>query len=203
MKIKEITSWCGFDTETTGLDAHNNKILEYGMIRVRDDKIVDTFKVLANHNVFIPQFLTDIHGLTQEICSRDGIDPKLACSQAMDFMGDDIIVGLNNVAFDYMFLEVECNRHSLPRPNIERWFDTGIWHKGIHIGNIYNEEELFFKWSNRVRDIRAKGVKFNLNHLTKVYGCENLREDGLHGSIKDLTMTFNIFNKMKEKYCAN
>ena len=129
MKIKEITSYCGFDSETTGLDAHNDKILEYGVIRVRNNEIVDTFRVLANHKVFIPQFLTDIHGITTEMCEKEGIDPKEACQKTMEFIGDDVVVGLNNVAFDYQFLEVECNRHGLPRPQIEKWFDIGTWHK--------------------------------------------------------------------------
>jgi DNA polymerase III epsilon subunit-like protein len=135
------------------------------------------------------------------MCDRDGIDPKLACQKTVDFIGNDIVIGLNNIAFDFQFLEVESNKHGIQRPKIETWFDVGTWHKGIQLGHMYNEQEPYFKYSTRIRDIRAR-IKFNLDFLSKTYGVENLRDDGKHGALKDLHMTKNVFDKMKEKYCA-
>jgi DNA polymerase III epsilon subunit-like protein len=200
IKIKNVKDYCLFDTETTGLDPKTNKILEYGCLRVRNNEIVDSFRALANHKVYIAPFLTEIHGIDNALIEKDGINPKEACKKALDFMGNDIIIGLNNIPFDYPFLEIEANSHGLPRPKIENWIDLGMLAKGVQLGNIYNETEYFYKYAWRIRDIRARGVKFSLNHLTQVYECENLREGGVHGAIVDLKMTYNIFKRFQAKY---
>lgn len=200
MKITEIKDLVYYDTETTGLDYQNDRILEHGLIRVQNNEIVDKLRLLVKQPVKISAESTAIHGITTEMIEAEGIEPKEAAKQVLDFMGDSIVNGLNNIGYDFVMLEVECNRLGLPRPKIENWIDTGLWHKGQMIGMAYNEKELFYKYAYRVKEVRAKGVKYNLDFLTKEYGCENLRDGGFHGAIKDLVMTHNIFNKMKEKY---
>lgn len=200
-KLKELKDYIVFDTETSGLNPREDKILEYGCIKVRGDKIVDSLRIISKQNVTIPVEASRIHGITNEVLLKEGIDPKEACSKCMEFIGNDAVLGLNNIAFDFPFLETECNRFGITRPCMDKWYDVGMWHKGIHIGNIWNGNELFYKYALRVRDIRAKGVKYNLDFLTKTYGCENLREEGVHTAIADIRMTKNIFDKMREKYC--
>ena len=77
-----------------------------------------------------------------------------------------------------------------------------MWHIGFHIGQIWDEKEPFFRWALRIRDIRAKGVKYNLNFLAKTYGVDNLREEigGLHGALVDIKLTHHVFVAMKKKY---
>lgn len=202
MIIKDIKDAVYYDTETTGLDPVENRILEHGCIRVRDGKIVEELRIIVNQKVPIQAFLTEIHGITEEMCTKEGKDPKESAQKILNFMGDDVVIGLNNVCFDHCFLECETNRYGLSRPKIESWFDIGLWYKGLVIGNLYNEKELFYLYCRRIKDIRAKGVKYNLNYLVKTFGVENLREGGVHGAIRDLRMTKHVFDKMKEKYCA-
>lgn len=199
-KIKEITSYSLYDVETTGLNPNQDRILEHGCIRVRDNKIVDELRLLANHNIDVPVDASNIHGLTRSILAKDGIDPAIACKKVIDFLGDDLVGGLNNIPFDYPFLEIECNRFTVARPKIENWFDLGMLSKGLSIGMLYNEKEPFYKYAFRVKDVRAKGVKYNLNFLAKTYEVENLRDDGIHTALNDLKMTKYVFDKIKEKY---
>lgn len=201
MKIKDIHNGVFFDTETTGLDIRTTRILEYGLVRVRDDKIVDKYRMLVNpHYKDDYSEATRVHGITPAMVEKEGIDAKLACRQVLDFIGNDIVLGLNNVAYDNLLLDVECNRHGFPRISVERLVDVGLLHKGICIGNIYNEQELFFSYANRIKEIRAKGVKFNLNYLVKTYNIENLRDNDVHGALQDATMTSHVFLKIKEQY---
>lgn len=202
MIIKNIKDYTLFDSETTGLDFSIDRIVSHGVIRVRDNKIVEELEIMVNQPIEIPTVATNIHGITNEMMKKDGKDPKESCKKVLDFMGNDIIVGLNNTCYDYQMLEMECNRYGLPRPKIENWFDVGLLAKGLFIGNLYNEKELFYKYAFRIKDIRAKGVKYNLNFLTKEMGCDNLRDEvkGRHGAVVDLKMTKNVFDKMKEKY---
>ncbi len=202
-KIKEIKDQVVFDTETTGLDLQNDLIIEYGLLRIRDNKPVDSLRLLVKRDMEIPPEAFKAHGISRETLMKEGMEPRLACQMAREFMGNDIVNGLNNVAYDFPMLENECNRYFIQRPKIENWIDTGMLHKGVHIGNIWNEREMFYKYSNRVKEIRAKGVKYNMDFLAKTYEVNNLRVEGLHGAMEDVTMTFHIFNKFKEKHYVN
>jgi DNA polymerase III epsilon subunit-like protein len=203
MKIKDIVSYVGFDVETTGLDPNRDKVLEYGCLRVSNNQIVGELRLLVNHGVEIPAEATAIHGITKAMIDKDGIKPEDACRKVTEFLGDDIVLGLNNVPFDYPFLEKQANKFGIKRPQISKWVDAGLLWKGIQIGMHYNQEEEFYRYAFRVKDIRAKGVKYNLNYLVKTFEIENLREDGLHGALIDLRMTSHVFEKIKEKYFAS
>lgn len=203
LKIKEIKDYVMFDTETTGLDVSTSLILEYGLIRVRNNEIVKSLRMLVNQDIIIPPELTAIHGINNEMIKKDGIEPKIACQKAREFMANDIVNGLNNVPYDFPLYENECNRYYVQRPKIETWIDTGLLHKGVHIGNLWNEQELFYKYANRIKEIRAKGVKYNMDYLVKTYEVQNLRTEGLHGAMEDVVMTHHVFNKFKGLHYVN
>lgn len=200
MKISEIKNAIYFDTETTGLDLRLDKIVEYGCLRVRNQEITEELRLLVKQPIRIPLEASNIHGITNEMVEKDGIDPESACKQVLAFFGDDPVIGINNIPYDLPLLEVECKHFNLPRPHVEKWFDIGMFHKGMQIGNVWNGQELFYRYALRIREIRAKGVKYNLDHLSKVYETENLRDNSFHGALRDSRMVFYIFKKMQLKY---
>lgn len=200
MKIQKINNYVIYDYETTGLDVLNDRIVSAGYLRVVDNQITEEMSFIVKQPVVIPDICIGIHGITNERMNKEGISPKEAMQRGADFMKKNFCGGLNNLGYDYFLAEVECNRHGIERPRIENQFDVGLMYKGIALGNLYNESEFFFSYAKRIRDIRAKGVKFNLNFLTKTFECENLREDGIHTVLHDIKMTHNIFQKMKAKY---
>lgn len=203
MVIKNIQNYVVYDYETTGLDILTARIVSAGYIKVVENKIVDEMSFVVKQPVKIPDECIAIHGITNERMNKEGIDPKVAMQRGSDFMKKNWCLGLNNLGYDYFLAEQECNRFGLERPRVENQIDVGLLYKGMAIGNIYNEKEFFYKYAWRVREIRAKGVKFNLNFLTKHFGCENLREGGIHTVLHDIKMTHNIFQKMKEAHYAN
>ena len=62
-----------FDTETTGLDTRSSRIVTafVGLIDAQGNT-VEAASWLANPGVPIPQQASDVHGITDEIATRDG-----------------------------------------------------------------------------------------------------------------------------------
>lgn len=191
-----------FDTETTGLDFQKDRILEYGCLRVRDNQVVDTLRLLARTGKTIPAEASAIHGITQADIDREGIDAKDACLQVMKFLGGDLVLGVNNLFFDLQMLEVECNRHGVSRPKAINWYDVGMLHKGMMIGQVWNQVEPFFNYAQRIKDLRIRGVRYSVDFMVKHYEVENLRENGRHDAVTDIKLTKHIFEKIKAKYAS-
>jgi len=96
-----------FDVETTGLSAVNNRMTEIGIVKVRGGEIIDEYETLLNPGEFIPPYITQMTGITNEMVHKkpsfDELAPKI-----LDFIGnnntDTTILGGHNVRFDYGFL---------------------------------------------------------------------------------------------------
>ncbi len=99
---KIIDDYCVIDTETTGLSAYYDEIIEIGILRVRDGKIVDQYSQLIKPEYEIDQFITDLTGITNEMVA--GM-PSIAevKNVVLSFIGNDTIVG-HNTSFDIRFL---------------------------------------------------------------------------------------------------
>ena len=53
-----IDDYCVLDTETTGLSAYYDEIIEIGIIRVRNNHIVDKYSQLIKPEYEINEFIT-------------------------------------------------------------------------------------------------------------------------------------------------
>ena len=57
-----INDYCVLDTETTGLSAYYDEIIEIGILRVRDNNIVDQYSQLIKPECEIDPFITSLTG---------------------------------------------------------------------------------------------------------------------------------------------
>lgn len=110
-----------FDLETTGLDAYYSEILEIGAIRFnKQDYLktgqVDTFQVFVKQNKPIPQEITKINSITDEMI-KDGDCIYDALSGFFDFVGKRKMVAFN-AKFDMKFIRSAASKceYKLPRP---------------------------------------------------------------------------------------
>ncbi|MCZ9979511.1 3'-5' exonuclease [Brachyspira hyodysenteriae] len=89
------------DVETTGLKPREDKIIEIGAIKYRDNKEIDYFSTLVKVD-YIPNFISSYTNITNKMVKNA---PRVdeAIKQFYDFVGDDILVGYN-VPFDIKFL---------------------------------------------------------------------------------------------------
>lgn len=86
------------DTETTGLSAQRDQIVEISAVKIRDKHIVDRFTSLVNPQIAIPKKATDIHGITdQMVANQPTIDKVLPAF--LDFIDGEILVG-HNITYD-------------------------------------------------------------------------------------------------------
>jgi DNA polymerase III subunit epsilon len=96
------------DVETTGLSPVRDRIIEIGIIRVEDNRIVEKFHSLVNPGVFVSPFISELTGISfSDLESSPGFSRlKL---DILSLLKDTVLVA-HNVRFDYSFIKNEFAR---------------------------------------------------------------------------------------------
>ena len=90
------------DIETTGLDCKYNEIIEIGALKVRDNKVVDTYNTLVKPKYEIDSFIEEFTGITNEMVANSP-DIKTVLPAFTNFISNELLLGYN-VNFDINFL---------------------------------------------------------------------------------------------------
>jgi CBS domain-containing protein len=104
------------DTETTGLDPRNARIIELAAVRIHRGHIVKdpTFACLVNPGIAVPEDSRRIHGIaTEDLADAPEFDE--AGGRFSAFVGQRLIIGYA-VGFDLAILKREFNRTGLAWP---------------------------------------------------------------------------------------
>ena len=127
-----------FDTETTGIDTENDRIITC-FIRARDgDEIVFEKNWVIDPGVEIPTEASDVHGMTTEWVRENGRKDvaqaiKEIHRQLLSYVSyEDYTVCAYNGAFDLAILDAEVRRHKVggpPRLGLDegRFLDPAIF----------------------------------------------------------------------------
>lgn len=168
-----IENYTVLDLEMTGLHAKTDEIIEAGAIRVRGGVISDTYSALLRTDRPLPEKVTELTGITEEML-RSGREPKEAMEDLFAFIGEDILVG-QNLIFDYSFLKQWAVNHKI---SFERSaVDT------LKLARHFLPQE----------------QKKDLESLCQYFGIER---KNAHRALEDAAETFQIFEKLKERYGA-
>jgi len=97
------------DVETTGLSARNNRVIEIGIVKIKNLKITEKFTTLINPGCDIPYFITQFTGIGN---SDVEYSPSFydTAEEIEEFIGNSVISG-HNLAFDEGFLRYEFIRN--------------------------------------------------------------------------------------------
>ena len=102
------------DLETTGLKPTSDEIIEYGALRIRNGKQVDSLSILVHRQEPLAPAITELTGITEQDLLT-GTEPQQALQTFIGFIGKDRLVG-HNISFDIEFLREASKRMQLPPP---------------------------------------------------------------------------------------
>ncbi|MCP4684413.1 MAG: WYL domain-containing protein, partial [bacterium] len=112
----QTLDFVAFDTETTGLWAPANRIVEVGAVKFRlGQPRIEQFQALVNPERKIPAETIRIHGITDSMVRQsETIEPVIA--RFLEFCGTDSVLIAHNAMFDIGFVGCEADRVGIELP---------------------------------------------------------------------------------------
>ncbi len=139
-----------FDTETTGLSAVYDSIIEIGATKMKDGQVIDRFDKFINPGHPLSEVTTNLTSITTEMVENEP-DESVIVGEFMDFIGDDILVG-HNVTFDMGFMNAALTRMGRDRLSMPV------------IDTLEMSRTLHSKYRNHKLDSLAKRYNIVLEH---------------------------------------
>lgn len=99
------------DLETIGNNAQEGKIIDIGIIKIKNGEIVSTYNQLVNPGVELDTFTTQLTGIKNEDV-KGAPTFKKVLPDVMSFLTDSVFVA-HNVSFDYGFMTAELLRNNV------------------------------------------------------------------------------------------
>ncbi len=167
-------TYCVLDLETTGFSATMEKITEIGIMKLKDGKVIDTFSCFVNPEKHIPQRVSEVTNITDEMVQDaetiDKVFPKM-----LKFLEDSVIVA-HNAGFDVGFLKQNAK-------NLGYKFDY------TYLDTLSLAKDLFPEYK-----------KYKLGKIAENLG---IKVEVAHRALDDVDTTVKIFkimlDKLKEK----
>ena len=175
----EDIRFVALDTETTGFDYENDRILCIGAVAIKNNKILvsDSFEIYIKQAIFNKETVK-IHGIR-----KDGNEIKLSEEEAIikfiDYLDDAVIVA-HHTAFDVTMINQALNRLNVG-PLESKQLDTNYIHKKIAKTDTYKKI-------------------FSLEELCEIY---NVKMHDRHTALGDALITAYLFLKQTAKYKKN
>lgn len=176
-----------FDTESTGVDVLNDRVVQLviGVYNAAGD-VVEFHEWVINPGVEVPQGASDVHGFTNEYLQEHGRDPKEALSEALEVFRKyhrSLHVAYN-AKFDVSILDSEFKRHGVS----SRWGQAMVSKVPLYDPYVVD----------RAQDKYRKG-KRRLMDVADHFGI-GYTEDDLHNARADVDLTYKVFRACLEKY---
>lgn len=99
-----------FDTETTGIDPAEARIVELGAVAIAASKSVEKLHTFVNPGCLIPPEVSAIHGVTDDDVASAPTFAELAPRVAERFRGFDVVAGYNAAHYDVPLINAELAR---------------------------------------------------------------------------------------------
>lgn len=106
-----ISDYIAIDLETTGIRLSKDKIIEVGLLKVKDSHIIDTFSCVINPDIQVDDKILELTKISKnELENAKRIHEVI--NHIVDFCEEYVLLGHNTI-FDYSFVKKEANRAGL------------------------------------------------------------------------------------------
>ncbi|MCK4935025.1 MAG: DUF3820 family protein [Simkaniaceae bacterium] len=156
-----------YDTETTGVKAERDRIIEIAAFDPVQNK---TFCQFVNPGMPIPPASTAIHNITDDMVESAPTFKEVGLEFTEFCSGDVVLIAHNNDAFDKHFLEHEYKRSEIEKPD---------W---IYIDSL--------KWA---RKYRPDLPRHSLQHLREMFGID---ANNAHRALDDVMILYKVFQNL-------
>lgn len=172
--LTDETTYVVFDTETTGLNAREDTLIEIAAVKVRGGEIVDTYAKLIDPGRPLSPKITDLTGISNDmVAGQPTLEQVLP--EFREFVEGTILVA-HNAEFDVGFLN-QCAERIGMEPWTEPVIDTLALARALYPGE----------------------KNYRLKTLTQKFGVELVNH---HRALADSEATARVFFKMIEA-CAS
>ncbi len=165
-----VSDYTIIDLETTGLSPTNCKIIELSAIKVRENKIVDTYSMLVNPETHISSKITQITNITDDMV-KTAPTIEQVLPEYLSFIGTDIVIG-HNVQFDISFI-YDNNLRIANQPFRNCYIDT-------------------------LALARKALPQLRHHRLADIADYYNIVPDNAHRALCDCETTYKIYNNFKD-----
>lgn len=102
-----------FDLETTGF-GRNDRIVEFGAVRMEGNRVIDHVHHLVNPGMLIPPETTAVHHITNEMVEQ-APRWKAVARECFDFLFQGLPIVSHNMSFDARMLAQQVDPRHWPR----------------------------------------------------------------------------------------
>ena len=186
-KVENCTKYANFDTirfvaldtETTGFDFNEDRVLSIGAIAVQNNKILvkDSFEIFIKQDVFKKESVK-IHGIRKS-GNETKYEEEEALKQFIEYL-DDAVILAHHTAFDVTMINQALKRYNIG-PLVSKSLDTNYIHKKMSCSIEFNKT-------------------FSLDELCVIY---NVKPYDRHNAAGDALITAQIFLKLLGKFKKN
>ena len=188
-----------FDTETTGFNAAGeDQMIEIGAVKIHNGNIIDRFDELINPNRHIPDKITELTCITDEMV-KDADNEENVTKRFLDWVGDLPLVA-HNAKFDISFITSAMKKYKLGEFNytvidtleLSRALDQGFarhslsalvkrynvpWEEDAHHRADYDAEGTALVFHKMMQKLESQNFK-KITDLDKLISKEEIHKFG-------------------------
>ncbi len=166
------------DTETTGLNTHEDRIVEFGAVELVDYRPTgNTYHAFFNPEREMPEDAAAVHGLTTAFLSGQPVFAQ-GVEEILTFIGQSPLV-MHNADFDMGFLNAELRRCGLEELPMARAIDTLA-----------------------IARRKFPGGRASLDALLDRFGIDRSERDAHHGAMLDAHLLCRVYQELVERQAA-
>ena len=166
-----MREYVSLDLETTGLEPKKDRIIEIGAAKIRDGQVQETYSLLVDPRVKIPERITDLTGISDQMVEGQPFVEE-AVTGLLEFCEELPLLG-HNLMFDYSFVK----------------------HSAVNMGLPFEKQGMDTLKIARVLlpDLESR----SLQSLCQYY---QIPQQEAHRALEDALTTFRLYERLREAF---